>query len=501
MKKKINNILIMLLLSVLVSACEDIDVKTTTNINNDIVITTNQSKASPFVGIGPQWGGYDNVQKWIGAETLNNDDWNKLFKRVEFLRPGLIRIMASQGWNYMVDGAYDPQKSAGILFKILDFCQNQKISVMFGEWGERALDGQQVDTGWLDNATDFLDYLINTKGYTCIKYYNMCNEPAGDWSSIGGNYDLWQRTYVEILARLETKGLNSKVTVIAPDVAIWNDTSLSDWITRPIQYFGDKIGAFDIHSYPTDDQVKGGNYKKVIAAYRDLVPDNKDMIMGELGFKYNANSDLGKENLERIANDKFAGDDSQMMVYDAFYGVDVADAIIQNMDAGYNGVILWNMDDAMYDDGTDKLKRWGFWNILGEEKFESVKDEEIRPWFYPISLMCRYFPQGATIFKAQLPNKKGIQAIAAMKDGKYTIAIANSHAVSYDLNLKMDAGLTLSNANCYSYVAGDGAEFEGKTDTDGFAVPYTKETIDFSKGKTFPLTMKGYSFVLITNMD
>ncbi|MEQ7800693.1 hypothetical protein ABDJ41_12875 [Pedobacter sp. ASV1-7] len=486
---------------ILVYSCKDKTEGLVLNNRNDLIITNSVTKASPFVGIGPQWGGYDNVFKWTGSNTLSEADWNTLFKRVEFLKPGLIRLMASPGWNYIVDGQYNPHKSDGVLFKILDFCQQKGIKVMFGEWGEPALPGNQVDVAWLDKSTNFLSYLINDKAYTCIKYYNMCNEPAGSWSSIAGDYDLWQRTYVEILKKMESKNLTNKITVIAPDIAVWNDNSLGNWITRAKGYFGDKIGAYDIHTYPTDDQVKGGNYKKVLADYRSLVPDHMEMIMGELGFKYSSNSDLGKDNLLRISQDQHTSDDSNMMIYDAFYGVDMADAIIQNMDAGYNGVILWNMDDAMYDDGNNKLKRWGFWNILGQEKFGGVADEAIRPWFYPMSLMCRYFPTGATIYQAKLPNKKGVQAIAAMKDGKYTIAISNSHAVTYQINLKMEAEQVLNNAKVFRYVAGEGVDFEGSRNADGFAIPAAQEIVDFSKGKHYPVTIKGKSFTLITNMD
>ncbi|SBW06876.1 hypothetical protein [uncultured Dysgonomonas sp.] len=471
------------------------------DLEDDIVVTTARSKASPFVGIGPQWGGYDNVEKWTGSPSLSNDDWNKLFQRVQFLRPGLVRIMTSQGWNYMVDGVYNPQKSAGILFKILDFCEAQGISVMYGEWGEAALPGQQVDTAWLNRATDFLGYLINTKGYTCLKYYNMCNEPAGSWSSIGNDYGLWQRTYQTMFSFLEAKGLSSKIDIIAPDVAVWNDTSLSYWLTWAMDHFGSKIDAYDIHTYPTDEQVKGGSYKNVIAAYRNLVPENQHMIMGELGYKYDPNTYLGQQNLQRIANDPHASDDSNMMIYDAFYGADMADAVIQNMDAGYNGIILWNMDDAMYDNGDNKLKRWGFWNILGDERFGGLADEAIRPWFYPMSLLCRYFPQGSTIYKTQVPDKQGLHAIGGMKNGKYTIAIANSHTETYSVNLKMDAGIILTNAKWYKYEAGSGSQFTGPTDNNGFAVAYNQQTTDFSNNRSVQLTIPAKSFLLITDFE
>lgn len=469
--------------------------------NRELIITTQTTKATPFVGIGPQWGGYDNIEKWTGSATLSNADWEKLFQRVDFMRPGLVRLMGSPGWNYMIDGQYDVQKSAGILFKILDYCQAKNINVMWGEWGQRPVNGNQADVQWLEHSTDFLNYLINIKGYTCIKYYNMCNEPAGSWSSIAGDYDLWQRTYEHIFAKMEAKGLSSKVKVIAPDIAIWNDMSLGHWITNARNYFGEKINAYDIHTYPSDEQVKGGSYKRAIQGHRDLVPDHLEMIMGELGYKYDENSSLGQYNKQRIASDEHSSDDSNMMVYDAFYGVDVADATIQNLNTGYNGVILWDMDDAMYDDGNNKLKRWGFWNILGQERFGGVWDEEIRPWFYPMSLMCRYFPQGSTIYRTITPEKRGLSSTCAMKGNRYTIAIANSNTEEHTIRLKMDFDIVLENTKHYKYIAGDGSYFEGVKDENGFPIPHKLQDMDFNNGVYHEFVVPARSLILITNMD
>lgn len=470
-------------------------------IDDSITVTTTVSNASPFSGLGTQWGGYDIVNNLVGQNSLSQADWDKMFKRVDFLKPGLVRIMTSQGWNYYDNGTYDPEKSSKILFKILDYCESHNISVIFGEWGEPALANNQVNTAWIDRSTNFLGYLINTKGYTCIKYYNMCNEPAASWSTIAGNYQLWQDTFDAIFQNLEAKGLNSKVKVIAPDVAVWNDTTLLDWMTRPMNHFGNKIGTYAIHAYPSDDQLLGGNYKTTIDAYRKAVPQNSEMLMGELGFKYNVNSLLGKENEVRIKNTPHTAEDSNMLVHDAFYGVDLSAAVIQTIKSGYNGTVVWDMDDAMYDDGAGNLKRWGFWNSLGTEYAGGAADEEIRPFFYTMSLLCRNFPRGATIYNVNLPDKKGIEAIAAMKDGKYTIVITNTHTVSYNLNLKMENGISLSNAKVYNFIAGKGAEFIGNKDNNGFATPTSTQTIDFSGGKSFSIETKAKSFTLITNMD
>jgi len=467
---------------------------------NDLVIKANVVTQS-FVGNGVQWGGYDMLNSWTGNPTLTESDWNKLFQRIRFMRPPLVRIMVTAGWNYLIDGKYNPAKSEPVLLKILDFCQKEGITVMFGEWGHNG--GTGIDPVWLENSAKFTEWLVNTKGYSCIRYFNMVNEPNGDWSSINGNYSLWKNLIEQFYAKMVEKGIDSKVKLIGPDVAVWS-TNLISWVNNTSTDLGSKIGAFDIHTYPKETEVRDGSYEKMVKAYRDAAPASKEMIMGELGFKYATSSDLGIQNAQRITADKYASDDSNMFTYDAFYGIDMADAVIQNMRAGYAGAILWDLDDAMYDksSGGAKLKRWGFWNILGAEKFENPADENIRPWFYPMSLLCRYFPRGTKIHQVSLPDKIGLRAIAGEKDGKYTIAIVNSHTVSYSVNLRMEEGISLDKLKIYKYKSGKDAAFTGALDADGFAKPETTGTSIDLKGNAFsPMSILGQSFLLITNMD
>ena len=470
-------------------------------IDHDITIR-NSIITQSFVGNGVQWGGYDILQSWTGNPTLTETDWTTLFQRVRFMHPPLVRIMVDAGWNYLTYDSFDPSKSEHVLFKILDFCQAEGISVMLGEWGHH--EGTTIDQAWLENSAKFIAYLLNTKNYTCISYFNMVNEPNGDWSSMNGNYALWESLIDQFQAKLVEKGISSKIKIIGPDIAVW-DANLTSWVINSKLDLGDKIGAYDIHTYPTETEVREGTYKNMVKAYKNVSPPSKEILMTELGFKYASVSTLGQQNAQRIANDPFASTDCNMFVYDAFYGIDMADAMIQNMLAGYAGCILWDLDDAMYNiDGgsSTKLKRWGFWNILGSEKFGNPADENIRPWFYPASLLCKYFPQGTSIHDVALPDKKGLRAIEGEKNGKYTIAIVNSNFTNYEISLKMENGVTLSAVNFYKYSAGTGAVFSGKKDANGFALPEeTNTTLDLKDGKAKTLTLPAQSFFLFTSMD
>lgn len=468
----------------------------------DNLIISDDILVQSFVGNGFQWGGYDILEAWTGSPTLSVEDWNLLFERVQFMRPSLVRIMIAPGWNYLIDGQFNPAKSEAVLFRILDFCLEHNITVIFGEWGHSG--GSSIDRNWLSQAADFLEYLIVDRGYTSIKYYNMVNEPNGDWSTINGNYPLWRQLQELFYQELVIRGLDDNVGLMGPGVAVWRTDNLH-WVTNTRHHLDHIMWAYDIHTYPTEMEVRDGWYMELLQAYRNAAPASKPMIMGEVGFKYPANSILGMENQRRIDNDPYASDDSNMFIYDAFYGIDMADAIIQTMLSGYAGSIVWGLDDAQYNiDGghSTELKRWGFWNILGAERFGNPEDENIRPWFYPMSLLMRYFPAGSRVFDVNLPNKRGLRAIAAEKDGKYTIAIVNSHLTDYYINLKMENDKILGDLKHYIYISQEGSNFIGKVDTNGFPVPEKSGlSIDFLNDAHKRMAISGQSFHLFTNMD
>lgn len=458
-----------------------------------------------FIGNGPQWGGYDVVPSWTGQATLSDADWNTLFKRVSFMRPGLVRIMVSQGWNYISGDTFDPHKSDAILCRILEYCQQNAICVQFGEWGH--VGGSAVDAQWVENSASFLSYLIEERGFTCIRYFTVVNEPNGNWSSTNGSYALWSQLVRSFHRKFEEKGLLNKVQLIGPDAAVWTIAETA-WMSNTKNELHEEVTAYDIHTYPDDQTVYSTRFQQLLDAYRAASDKSRPIILGELGFKYTEGSALGNSNLEAIQADPYAADDSQMHVYDAFYGIDMADATIQAMRASYSGVTYWMLDDAMYnDDGSStstRLKRWGCWNILGAEKFDNADDEKIRPWFYTVSLLSRYFPGGSQIHAVTLPTPvlSGLRAVAASKAGKYTLAIVNAGNRPYTFTLKADSGVALSDLRLYEYVSGAGATFQGPTDQDGFPTALQSNvTLGDLSEDGVQITMPAKSFRLYTNME
>jgi len=325
-----------------------------------------------YIGNGVQWDPYA-LDYGQGRVEISDADWAKLYARLDFMRPAFIRVMTNTT-SVVRNGRLDRMRGFEHLSHILGYCQSRGVTVMFGDWGGSLMYARAgtVNRTLLDHAAAYVAWLVGEKGYDCIRYYNLVNEPNGFWSAADGDFDLWAKAVSYFRGRLDAEGLAGKVELVGPDAAIWGPEE-AWWVSRSRDELGDRIGLYDIHTYPSKCTVNSGEYTRILEAYRREVPAGKKIVMGEIGFKFvePADSLLQAENLRRAAAHPNAStDDSQMFVYDPMYGTDMADALFQTIHAGYSGCIAWMLDDAMhFKEAPDKLKIWGFWNIFGDEIF------------------------------------------------------------------------------------------------------------------------------------
>lgn len=284
---------------------------------------------------------------------------------------------------------------------------------------------------------------------------------------------------------------------MGPDIAIWK-TDKIDWITNSVKDLDDAIGVYDIHTYPSKITVNSGEYTSILKAYKDAVPAGKPIVMGEIGFKFVEKQDeaLMNENIARAKAKPYASvDDSQMFVYDYVYGSDMADALIQTVNSGYSGSVAWMLDDAMHaKEQKNKLKVWGFWNILGDEYF-GKEEEKVRPWFYAWSLLTKYMPSGCQVHQVAINGNPNIKAVSISKDGRNMIAIVNVSLKEAKINMTATALPILKNVKKFVY-AKDQLKLEG----DYSMLPNeTNITLDLKKKSTETIPAEG--LLVLTNFD
>jgi len=427
-----------------------VDVPVLTYIYNQVI-------NDGYIGNGAEWDPYQ-LNYGHGQMELSQADQQKIYDRLDFMRPRLIRMMINTT-SFVRDGKLVPETNIDHISWLLSYCQSRDVTVIFGDWGGRIVNVQEqtVNSELIAFAAQYVDYLINQKGFTCIKHYNLINEPNGNWSAARGDYALWAKAVHTLHQEFEKLNLTDRLSLAAPDIAIWTDRE-AWWVDSCATYLNHAIGLYDIHTYPSKSTVNTGEYTSIIQAYKAKVPAGKKIVMGEIGLKFVTKEDslLNRENIRRAQAKPFASlSDSQMFVYDYVYGTDMADALFQTVNAGFSGSVVWMLDDAMHsNEAPDKLKVWGFWNILGEEFFG--RDEEVvRPWYYAWSLLCRNMPPGCRIMRTETSSgDAAVKSLAVEKDNNRMVALVNVSKEQKTVEIKHENLQVWSNVSKYIYADG-----------------------------------------------
>ena len=265
-------------------------------------------------------------------------------------------------------------------------------------------------------------HFLHDRKYTCIRYYNLINEPHGSWSNV--TLEDWRTALLNLEQEFKRRGLDRKIGIAAPDGDRNLTTrSLCDPDLRRL------TGIYDEHWYVFREEIRRGLLelyaREQLRQIRRADP-GKPFILGELGIMD------GKT--ERDQNPD---------VFRFWYGLAMADAAIQTLRAGVSGVIAWDLDDAMYflgdgeeymnaltdelpPDAYDRRKIWGMWNILGEENGHP-EEEQLRPWFLAWAALARTFPAGCEPVEVDATGIPGLRVAAATlpSSGEYSIAIVN----------------------------------------------------------------------------
>lgn len=418
--------------------------------------------SSDYIGNGAEWDPYDESVAW--GVQLSDKDWDVLFDRLDVMGMGYVRCMINSPFLYWdaAAGTYDRTRNIENLVKLLSYCQNNGTTVVFGEFNPPAPEMKDSQK-WVEMSVDYLNYLVNDLGFTCIKHFVIFNEPDGDWAPVNGDYQLWLSMARRFDAEMSKyPGLKDKVSIAAPDAVVhWihpeTGVDCSQWMKAVAENADDIVGIYDVHAYPGQTEVRNGSYAEKLRNLRSLVPQGKKIILGEAGFKYDKPGDeaLLAENTRRAEAHRYAGAaDSNMMVYEHFYGIDMALLAMDVMNSGFSGMAVWMLDDGAHSVGDtgvpQNIKVWGFWNILGKELFDAPHEEEIRPWYYAWSLMCRYFPKGCDILATSHDAVKGLRTCAAKAVGRgSSISIVNWSSKTYKSTVELP--FDMNDARLYVY--------------------------------------------------
>lgn len=472
-----------------------------------VVIEPQTVVSKDFLGFGVNWCPYP----WF---DISEQAWNDCFKRLDYMRPPVARIVHRafyycDGFDAAGKPVYNWNSPRMLkLYRMLDYCEKRGIKVILGEWESPQGNNERSDIAddklqpyhilendprWHRLIADGLEYLLNTKHYTCVRYYNLVNEPNGGWSGIG-EFGKWQAAVGGFHAELQKRGLLGKISIVGPDACQLED---SYWLDFTVRKCAGQIGLYDLHLYAKKSDVESGALETFYRAKRffinrfDWQGSKKPFLITEAG-------------MERTGVcEPQGGEDSQFNTYQPSYGIWMADYDIQCARAGMQGVLMWSVDDAEHIMNGDKgwpdihkvlFKKWGLWNSLGNE-IGHPEDTKIRPWFYTWSLMSRYFPAGCQIVKSSETGIAGVRSLAAtLGEKEISIALVNDSDTAQLLRVVVPVWKAGVKLNRYHYSRDD-----RPVNADGFPTPkQTLSVVDLRSGLAVDLPAR--SFALLTTL-
>ena len=360
MKKNIFLLLAVITISAVSCRTSDIKIEVTSDVINP-----------DYLGNGVEWDPYDEAEAW--GSGISDEDWNTLFKRLDFMRPQYIRCMINSRfiWYDPETGGYNDQKNSDNIEKLLSYCQKNDIMVIYGEYNPPVWDMKDSQE-WVEMSVKYLNRLVVERGFDCIKYFVTFNEPDGNWSSTNGDYDLWRHMMQSFSDEMgKYPELDAKVSLAGPDAVLnyHNRNSEYDtegWVAQTAADLDDIVGLYDIHAYPGQKYVRNGKFAEDLKKIKAVVPEGKQIVFGEAGYKYHNPEDSALKAIydSRVAGHPYTkGTDCNMLVYDRFYALDMPLFLIDVMNGGFSGAAAWMLDDAMHSSGdsgkTEDIKIWG----------------------------------------------------------------------------------------------------------------------------------------------
>ena len=138
-----------------------------------------------YLGNGVEWDPYDEAISWGGA--LSDSDWEKLYERLDFMRPQYVRCMINSPFTYYTGSGFEHGRNAEGIKKLLSYCQSRAVMVVYGEYNPPTWD-MKGSREWVEASVRHLDWLVNDNGFDCIRHFVIFNEPDGNWASTNGEY-------------------------------------------------------------------------------------------------------------------------------------------------------------------------------------------------------------------------------------------------------------------------------------------------------------------------
>ncbi|MDX9975939.1 MAG: hypothetical protein RBU21_23375, partial [FCB group bacterium] len=318
-----------------------------------------------LIGFGFEDDGWfynpENAAKGVSAE-----DHALREGRIEWMNPDHIRMFVwikdycpSGDWAHFTFDSPNMESRC----RTLDTYQKlgAEVNITGVEWG--------LDLPYADPAKAaagigrLFEYLIRERGYTCIKYWTLTNEPNGRWTVPGQSFDTFKEVHRKVKEEFVERGLDVKI--VGSD-----DTSGFDWFRSCVKdddYYAtaDLFASHRYTQYP-DRILAPFFFKERLELLAEKAP-RKPFIIEEFGFQDQRSGTV---------------ENPIMMTYP--YAVWTAAFCIEGLNLGVAGFTIWSIHEMYYPGCFMEYALWEF------------KDDawKVRPVYHAMANFTRLTERG-----------------------------------------------------------------------------------------------------------
>jgi len=361
---------------------------------------------------GSAWGGNPPVE-W-------EDSWNQLCDRASWLGMNWVRVEFSQRMYEPQRGRFDwDNEEMRALYRILDWCQKNNVDVFLTQmWGFvdwNAFDGVHPLQSAPRSIKDFADglataveYLLKQRGYTCIRYLCIVNEPnlqIGWWLGPDKKPITIMPALKAVRSALDKRGAG--VPLSAPD---WNNLGAG-----PCEVFDAeadiKLGAFDAHNYggPQTRAIEQMTEWVKLARWRGIPFFLSEMGDMRLGWKY---SHPGPKSYAAALSN--------------------AETVLQGIRIGVDAFNRWSFTNRGDLDGQWQLVRT--WDAENKRYLKEVTPEPVP--YYGYGILTRFCAKHSEVLKTDVQGGTEIVAAALRSPGgNLTIYVLNKSKDEQDVRI------------------------------------------------------------------
>jgi len=350
---------------------------------------------------GSAWGGNPPVNQTAA--------WEQIYDHASWLGLSWLRVELSMRMYQPEKGTFDwDNEEMQALYKILDWAETNGADVFLQQMWSNVRWNSYADVQPLISAPKSLgdyaqglatlvDYLLNEKKYSCIKWLCLTNEPPGGtwghwWSSTeyGRNTPL-SPALKAVRESLDKKNLNIQIS--GPD---WTDLPPFD---KSKIDFDEYIGAYDIHSYHGLDAAK----QKEVAKWANWAgAHEKPLFLSEIG-----RQDL----VTGIKNPESTKTGQVTSISESLAN---AEAILRGMAVGVSAFNRWSFTNRGDLDGQWQLIRT--WNLEEKTYYKTIQPEPVS--YYGYGIISRFVPKYSTIVLTDPINNPDILSQTVRTPGK-----------------------------------------------------------------------------------